>query len=232
GTLHGGKDSCQGDSGGPLVCEIDGKFTQYGVVSFGAGCGKMNYAGVYTLVSRFVDWLKKEEAKLPASSGYVEPYKNPDSEGLPKPAGFSFPSGLELPSGFQLPSTFQLPNGLQSAGTAYSPTAPQSPIFFKVVGLAVLADLEVPVVSAGLEVSEDTMILETLVDLGLGSTGGISGLGGFGGHDDFGNFGGFGGSLMDGFGKKPGKPGSKVTGSYTLTTYDGKGKPITQTYKY
>ncbi|KAJ8969246.1 hypothetical protein NQ314_001854 [Rhamnusium bicolor] len=46
-------DSCQGDSGGPFV--ISGKL--YGLVSFGEGCGKHNYPGVYTRISSFRSFI-------------------------------------------------------------------------------------------------------------------------------------------------------------------------------
>jgi secreted trypsin-like serine protease len=57
GYEEGGKDSCQGDSGGPLVVSQDGEWRLAGIVSFGNGCARANYYGVYTRVARFVDWV-------------------------------------------------------------------------------------------------------------------------------------------------------------------------------
>ena len=58
GLEQGGKDSCQGDSGGPLVAfDRRGCPYQFGVVSWGAGCGGAKDYGVYTRVSHHADWL-------------------------------------------------------------------------------------------------------------------------------------------------------------------------------
>jgi secreted trypsin-like serine protease len=46
-----GKDTCQADSGGPLFATPNGKFTQIGITSFGAGCGAAGYPGVYAEVN-------------------------------------------------------------------------------------------------------------------------------------------------------------------------------------
>ncbi|KAG8187277.1 hypothetical protein JTE90_019166 [Oedothorax gibbosus] len=59
GTADGSKDSCQGDSGGPLV--TIGKESHYylvGVVSFGKLCAQPGYPGVYTRVTKYLDWLR------------------------------------------------------------------------------------------------------------------------------------------------------------------------------
>ncbi|XP_058808167.1 trypsin-1-like [Phymastichus coffea] len=52
---QGGKDTCQGDSGGPLV--IAGR--QAGIVSWGNGCARKGYPGVYTEIAAVRDWITK-----------------------------------------------------------------------------------------------------------------------------------------------------------------------------
>jgi secreted trypsin-like serine protease len=50
-------DSCQGDSGGPLVAKVQGRYVQFGVVSWGHSCADGVFPGVYTKVSSYTDWI-------------------------------------------------------------------------------------------------------------------------------------------------------------------------------
>ncbi|MFE3854771.1 serine protease [Streptomyces griseorubiginosus] len=63
GEERGGRDSCQGDSGGPLVAQ--GKLI--GLVSWGNGCGRPGWPGVYTRVSDVMRTLDQDGRRVAAS---------------------------------------------------------------------------------------------------------------------------------------------------------------------
>lgn len=55
GFLEGKRDSCSGDSGGPLVASD----RLVGIVSWGIGCARKKYPGVYAEVAYYRDWIRK-----------------------------------------------------------------------------------------------------------------------------------------------------------------------------
>ena len=61
GFRSGGRDACEGDSGGPLAARtttpdpLDARLV--GVVSWGKGCGRLRFYGVYTNVAVYLNWI-------------------------------------------------------------------------------------------------------------------------------------------------------------------------------
>jgi len=53
------KDSCSGDSGGPLYLKQSGFAVQVGIVSWGIGCARADSPGVYTRVTKMMDWIER-----------------------------------------------------------------------------------------------------------------------------------------------------------------------------
>jgi hypothetical protein len=52
------RDACYGDSGGPIMkMRVDARLALAGVVSWGIGCGRPGYPGVYTNLSHYVEWV-------------------------------------------------------------------------------------------------------------------------------------------------------------------------------
>ncbi|XP_075166498.1 trypsin beta-like [Haematobia irritans] len=54
GVEDASKDSCQGDSGGPLVVNDE----LVGIVSWGIGCAREGFPGVYASVPQHIQWIK------------------------------------------------------------------------------------------------------------------------------------------------------------------------------
>ncbi|XP_069704879.1 transmembrane protease serine 9-like [Periplaneta americana] len=59
---RGTQDACKGDSGGPLIgLNMRTKTEEViGIVSFGRGCGKPEFPGVYTKVTSYLGWILQQ----------------------------------------------------------------------------------------------------------------------------------------------------------------------------
>jgi len=64
GLEQGGIDTCQGDSGGPMVARTANGFIQVGIVSWGEGCARPRFAGVYSEVSTFATQIQAAASAL------------------------------------------------------------------------------------------------------------------------------------------------------------------------
>ncbi|KAK7162344.1 hypothetical protein R3I94_004870 [Phoxinus phoxinus] len=58
GYVAGEHESCRGHDGSPLVTRYEGTYFLTGVVSWGKGCHRPGYYGIYTKVANFLKWIE------------------------------------------------------------------------------------------------------------------------------------------------------------------------------
>ena len=69
-------DTCQGDSGGPImIFTASNQWVIVGVTSYGIGCAGASYAGVYTRIAYYQNWISSTMSGgvpvNPTSSNYI-----------------------------------------------------------------------------------------------------------------------------------------------------------------
>ncbi|EMP27510.1 Putative serine protease 56 [Chelonia mydas] len=122
----------KGDSGGPLTCQESGsqQSVLYGITSWGDGCGEQGKPGVYTRVTAFADWIRRQMDRPGQSSlnlramswiiagvgrGMGIAWLGPAPSPLPSPES---PESRE-PTCFELLAASQLPGERQHAELAH-----------------------------------------------------------------------------------------------------------------
>ena len=50
-------------TGGPLLCKKNGRWTLYGITSFGEGCGQQGKYGIYAKVPNYTAWIRSNVNK-------------------------------------------------------------------------------------------------------------------------------------------------------------------------
>lgn len=84
GYPQGGVDTCQGDSGGPMFRrDASNNWINIGIVSWGNGCARPNFPGVYTEISTFASAIISAADQLTSPPPSCGPFTNGTNVSIP-----------------------------------------------------------------------------------------------------------------------------------------------------
>lgn len=114
GAARSGKDSCQGDSGGPFIVKKNGTPILAGVVSWGEGCARAGYPGMYARVASFNSWIVSKIGTTPTQP--TEP-TNPGNTTYLSSTNLSGARNATLSGSFTVPAGTSSLTIVMSGGT-------------------------------------------------------------------------------------------------------------------
>ncbi|CAF4574215.1 unnamed protein product [Rotaria socialis] len=98
-VINGTKDTCQGDSGGPMMMfSSSNQWILVGLTSSGIGCARPQYAGLYTRVATFQDWINLNTNSTNSNGTSLGSNNSNDTNTTTMPTRTTMPTTITIPT--------------------------------------------------------------------------------------------------------------------------------------